>query len=207
MKLRNSNHSVAKLVMIVSPALIAISALSGCGGGGGNTTTNNPFTTQPTTSSLPLMDFPAGKYTNDVLYLDEFRLAYTVNNDGTISVGIKAKTGGYLAIAIGSPHGKSDVWIGYVNAGQATLFDTHDASESGNHPLDTATGGTNDLTNVTGNETGGVTTIEFKRKLNTGDIYDLPLLKGDNIVTWAIGVSDDISQEHSAVGIATITVP
>ncbi len=202
---RNLGSSIYKMA-IIPLTVLALSAISGCGGGGGTTTTNHP-TTQPPTSTLPLMDFPAGKYVNDTIYSDQFRLAYTVTNDGVISVGIKAKTSGWVAIAIGSPHGHSDVWIGYVSAGQVTLLDTHDASESGAHPLDTANGGTNDLTNITGSETSGVTTIEFKRKLDTGDKYDIPLVTGSNVITWAIGPSDDINAEHSVVGLATFEIP
>ena len=184
---------------------IAAIGLAGCGGGNPSTTTQH--TTPPPSSTLPLMDFPAGKYVSDTIYSDQFRLAYTVTNDGVISVGIKDKTAGWVAIAIGSPHGHSDIWIGYVSAGQVTFLDSHDASESGAHPLDTGNGGTNDLTNITGSETSGVTTIEFKRKLDTGDKYDIPLVTGSNVITWAIGPSDDINTEHSVVGLATFEIP
>jgi len=198
-------RSIGKAVMIPA-VLIALFAISGCSGGG-STTTNPPATQPPTsTTTSGTMSFPGGKYVTDVLYSDQFRLAYTVTDDGIISIGIKAKTGGWVAIAIGSPHGRSDIWIGYVSAGQVTFLDTHDASESGAHPLDTASGGTNDLTNVTGSEVSGITTIEFKRKLDTGDKYDLPLVTGTNVVVWAIGPSDDINQEHSVVGLATFEI-
>jgi hypothetical protein len=206
MKVRNPKKSFAKAMVVIILAIIAASALPGCSGGGNPTT--NPPTTQPptTTSTTSTMDFPAGKYVNDVLYSDQFRMAYTVTDDGIISIGLKARTGGWLAIAIGSPHGRSDVWIGYVSAGQVTLLDTHDASESGAHPIDSASGGTADFTSVTGSESNGITTIEFKRKLDTGDKWDLPLITGSNVVIWALGSSDDINQIHSVVGLATFEI-
>jgi hypothetical protein len=60
---------------------------------------------------------------------------------------------------------------------------------------------------VTGSEVGGITTIEFKRKLDTSDKYDLPLVTGSNVITWAIGPTDDTTQEHSAVGLGTFEIP
>ncbi|PPD58333.1 DOMON domain-containing protein [Dehalogenimonas etheniformans] len=206
MKLRNSDRSLAKLVIIIPLAVIAISTMTACGGGGTPTTSNPPTSQPPTTTLPPSLNFPSGKYVNEVTYVDQFTLAYTVTDDGIISIGIKAKTGGWFAIAVGSPHGQSDIWIGYVTGGQVTLLDTHNASYSGAHPLDTGSGGTDDLTNITGSEGNGVTTIEFKRKLDTADKYDLPLVAGSNIVTWAIGPSDDTNQEHSVIGLATFEI-
>ncbi|APV44929.1 hypothetical protein Dform_01608 [Dehalogenimonas formicexedens] len=204
MKLRNLKNSISLLAMIV-PFIIALSAMTACGGG--PTATTNPPTSQPPTTPAGTMDFPSGKYQSDTLYSDQFRLAYTVASDGIISIGIKARTTGWVAIAIGNPHGQSDVWIGYVSSGQVTLLDTYNASYSGSHPLDTgSSGGTNDLTNVTGSEANGITTIEFKRKLDTGDKNDLPLVAGSNIVMWAIGPADDMFQEHSVLGIATFEI-
>jgi hypothetical protein len=203
MKAHKLGGSPIKAFIICSAIVTAALALTGCGSGG-NPTTTPQQTTQPPVSTTVTgsMDFPSGKYVNNQIYNDQFRLAYTVTDDGIISIGIKAKTTGWVAIAIGSPHGKSDIWIGYAYAGQVTLLDTHDASYSGSHPLDVS----NDLTNVSGTEAGGVTTIEFKRKLDTGDKNDLPLVTGSNVIVWAIGATDDINMEHSAVGLGTIEV-
>jgi hypothetical protein len=198
---------LAKVAIACSVLLTVGLLMVGCSSGGG-TTTNTQHTTQPpvSTTTIGTMDFPSGKYTTSQIYSDQFRLAYTVNDDGTILVGIKAKTPGWVAVSIGSPHGKSDIWIGYVSGGQATLLDTHDATYSGSHPLDVSSGGTNDLTNITGSEANGVTTIEFKRKLDTGDKYDVPLVTGSNTIVWAIGATDDTNMEHSVVGLGTIEV-
>jgi hypothetical protein len=203
MKLKTSGNTSGFMVTTIIAGLFL---LGGCGGGS-PTTTPPPTTLPPTSTTAATLNFASGKYVNNSLYNDQFMLAYTVTNDGVISVGIKAKTLGWLAIAIGSPHGKSDIWIGYVTNGQVTLLDSHDATESGSHPLDVSSGGTNDLTSVTGSESSGITTIEFKRKLDTGDKYDLPLVPGTNVITWAIGPSDDINQEHSVVGLGTFEIP
>jgi hypothetical protein len=198
---------ISTIFVLIVAAMAVSPVLTGCGGGGGTptrTTTQPPLST--TTTSDPLA-FPAGKYVKNELYNGLFRLAYTVGDDGIIAIGIKAKTVGWVAIAIGNPHGTSDVIIGYIENGQVTLLDTHDARESGGHPLDSAFGGTSDLFAISGSEANGITTIEFKRKLNTGDQFDLRLIVGTNTLTWAFGVNDSLAQEHSLVGLAVITVP
>ena len=200
-KFIRKNHIAKALVIASIASLSACSILTACGGPSANPTTTLPLSSSVPATSSGSLSFPSGKYVNSTTYSGVFTLAYTVNG-ANISIGLKAKTVGWIAIALGNPHGNSDVMIGYVSNGQVTLLDSYNASESGNHPIDP----NNDLLNISGSETGGITTIEFTRALNTGDKLDLPLVEGDNVVTWAFGASDDVTQEHSDVGIATITV-
>ncbi|APV44930.1 hypothetical protein Dform_01609 [Dehalogenimonas formicexedens] len=172
--------------------------IAGCG--------TSQQTTQPTSTTPPELDFPAGAYSSVQTYSNSITIAYTVQGD-TIKIGLKARTAGWVAIALGTAHGDSDVIIGWVADGQVTIDDTNHASKAGLHQLDINTGGTNDVTTVGGSEINGITTLEFTRKLVTGDTQDLPFVKGNNTITWAIGPTDAITSHHSEIGFATITIP
>jgi len=154
------------------------------------------------------MDFPPGSYANTLILAGgNFRVSWT-NTDDTISIGVKARTTGWLAIAF-SPtltKGRSDLIIGAVVGDQITLVDSFDPGFSGGHPQDAVVGGTNDLYGITGSESGGVTTIEFKRRLNTGDSRDIPLVNGSNPFIFAMGADDTMATEHSLVGTGEISI-
>jgi hypothetical protein len=76
----------------------------------------------------------------------------------------------------------------------------------GPHPPDDKQGGTSDVTMVSGSEKDGVTIIEFKRKLVTGDTLDKPLKLGENKIIWAIGDTKEISMKHSRRGYGILTL-
>jgi hypothetical protein len=190
-------HAAISLIAVI---IATATVLAGCGGNGGPPT-------QPTSTTPLELAFPPGKYTEVQTYGNVFTLAYTVTGD-TISVGLKVKTPGWVAIAMGPAHGNSDVWIGFVNAaGQLILEDSDNASKAGDHPKDSSRGGTDDLFDFSGSESGGITTIEFKRLLNTGDSLDIPLVPGNNSITWALGQTDLLTNMHIRFGFGTITVP
>ena len=48
------------------------------------------------------------------------------------------------------------------------------------------------------------TVIEFRRRFNTGDAYDLALLPGPNLFIWAFGNTDDIKSSYSTRGYGVI---
>lgn len=154
------------------------------------------------------MDFPVGSYANTRLLAgDNFRISWT-NTDDTISIGIKAKTTGWVAIAL-SPtlsKGGADLIIGAVTGSQVTLIDSYSPGYSGGHPRDSSSGGTDDLYDIRGSESGGVTTIEFKRKINTLDFRDVAFVNGSNPFLFAVGPDDTMASEHSLVGAGEITI-
>jgi hypothetical protein len=43
--------------------------------------------------------------------------------------------------------------------------------------------------------------------LNTGDSLDIPLVPGNNSITWALGQTDLLTNMHIRFGFGTITVP
>ena len=76
----------------------------------------------------------------------------------------------------------------------------------GPHPQDTELGGTNDILEFAGKEEDGYTTIEFKRKLDTGDKYDNPLVKGKNQILWSYGPDDTATSKHVNRGYGEISL-
>ncbi len=192
-------------LLFLTLILVASLALAGCGGGGGPTTTQ-PTSITPTT--INSMDFPSGSYQNTLLLTGGiFRISWS-NTDDTISIGIKAQTTGWIGLAI-SPSltkGRSDLIIGSVSGGQLNLIDSYDPGFSGGHPQDATVGGKNDLFDISGSESGGVTTIEFKRRLNTGDQFDIPLVNGANPFLFALGPDDTMASEHSLTGAGEISI-
>ncbi|MEN8615273.1 DOMON domain-containing protein [Dehalogenimonas sp. THU2] len=198
-------HLRKYLLLFFSMVLSAGLILPGCGG-----TTPPPTTSAPPTDTSPTgpLGFASGRYSYSQTYNDIITVAVS-NTDDTVSIGIKARTTGWVAIALSPGLNKpdSDLWIGFVsNDGQVTLLDSFNPGYSGNHPLDSILGGTNSLFAITGSEVNGITTIEFKRNLTTGDARDIRLFDGVNAFIWAIGTTDNTFEEHSFVGFGEMTI-
>lgn len=71
----------------------------------------------------------------------------------------------------------------------------------GPHVSDTSLGGTYDIPESGGREDMGFTTIEFKRKMSTGDKFDKAFSPGQNVsIIWALSTSDSVNIQHIAVG-------
>jgi hypothetical protein len=51
-----------------------------------------------------------------------------------------------------------------------------------------------------GKEEGESTTLEFKRKLDTGDKYDRAFSPGKNTIIWAYGADDQPDKKHAGRG-------
>ena len=193
------------LLPLLAVMLILGLTVAGCGNGNDNP----PPTTvaPPTTTYQPgPLEFPQGKYEHEETFNDLFTVA-TSNNEAFISVGIKARTSGWVAIALSQSLQKAgaDLWMGFVDdQGSVTMIDSYNPGYSGSHPRDSAFGGTDDLYDITGSESNGVTTIEFKRHLDTYDSYDVPILNGLNAFIWAVGPSDNMFEEHSLLGYGDI---
>jgi hypothetical protein len=48
--------------------------------------------------------------------------------------------------------------------------------------------------------------IEFRRALDTGDRFDVPLKKGTNKILWSFGTGDDITRQHAERGYGEISI-
>jgi hypothetical protein len=123
-----------------------------------------------------------------------------------IMMAWKAKTTGYIAVGIDPKQVMkgADMIFGYVKDGQVYAEDTYCTGIFGPHPADIVQGGTMDIQMVGGSEKDGVTVIELKRKLDTGDKTDKPLKPGKNKVIWAISNNDDITKKHNKRGSGTL---
>jgi hypothetical protein len=124
------------------------------------------------------------------------------SDDSFIYIGMKAKTAGWVAVGFGpeSMMKNADIVMGYIAEGKAQVDDTFSTGEFGPHPPDTQLGGTNDIIASAVKVDSGYTTVEFKRKFDTGDKYDKPVLKGTNKMIWACGSEPKATLKHLARG-------
>ena len=130
---------------------------------------------------------------------DDLVGALVARTDGWVSVGFDPED----AMA-----GANYVY-GYVTDGQAVVHDMFGTRPSGrdSHPLDTALGGTDDILEQAGSYSDGVTTIEFRIPLDSGDPYDKPLEPGGSYaVLLAMGPTADTESYHSARGEAMLVL-
>jgi hypothetical protein len=123
-----------------------------------------------------------------------------------VFIGIRAKTSGWVALGVQPASGmdRADFIIGWVADGKTTLDDQF--GQGLNHQPDSRLGGTNDITIFAGGEKDGYTVIEFRRALDTGDRFDVPLKKGTNKILWSFGTGDDITRQHAERGYGEISI-
>eukprot|EP00698_Gefionella_okellyi_P005707 TRINITY_DN15171_c0_g1_i1.p1 TRINITY_DN15171_c0_g1~~TRINITY_DN15171_c0_g1_i1.p1 ORF type:complete len:420 (-),score=63.68 TRINITY_DN15171_c0_g1_i1:293-1552(-) len=113
--------------------------------------------------------------------------------DDAIEFAIQASTSGWVGIGLGVSHHMvpGDLYIGTVQSGHTAINDYFvSAARSVSCPLgvclDTSQGCTNNILAETGMEADGVTSLKFRRLLNTGDAAcDV------NITTTTISTDDD----------------
>ncbi len=165
-----------------------------------------PGNPQPTPAEAWSPDGVIGshEYLSEASYGD-YEL-FWVNDAQYVYVAMKAKTSGWVAMAVqpGTKMNQADMVFGYVKDGTVTIFDLFSLGDTGPHPPDTDQGGKNDILAFGGSEQGGYTIIEFKRALDTSDQYDNKLAIGKNQIIWAHGSIDDLRMKHSARGYGEI---
>jgi hypothetical protein len=106
---------------------------------------------------------------------------------------------GWVAIGF-SPvdiHIGADFIFGAVIDGDTMVSDQY-GSEQYKHQSDTSLGGTEDVVEYAGNESSG-TIFEFKRNLNSGDVYDVLLESGKvySIMIAYHNTDDDFQTYHT----------
>ncbi len=133
----------------------------------------------------------------------DFSAFFRVEN-GTLFVGMKARTRGWLAIGFGGGPGmkKTDIVIAYVLPnGTVRIRDDYSTGFAGPHNPDTAYGGKENIISYGGREEGDFTVVEFSRKLDTGDPYDFSVPLNESFrVVWAYGTMDDFLSDHLNAG-------
>lgn len=142
----------------------------------------------------------SGEYSKTTRYdVGNFILHWRISGD-SVRIAMVGKTTGYVGIGFDPGNGMegADMIIGWVESGGGVkIFDAYSEGETGPHPTDESKGGTNDITAFGGTQSGGVTTIEFVRKLSTGDKWDKDIpTDGDIEIIWALGGSDSFTVDH-----------
>ncbi len=139
---------------------------------------------------------------------DEKVIVYWKIEGDEIKLAFKAKTKGWVALGLDPENkmDKADMISGCAdNSGKQIVADCYSMGMFGPHPEDIDEGGTNDILEYGANEKDGITSIEFTRKLSTGDKLDkdIPLDKPLKVI-WGVGQDDDIQSMHNDVGKGTI---
>ncbi|MDI6772314.1 MAG: DOMON domain-containing protein [bacterium] len=124
-------------------------------------------------------------------------LHWTIEGD-SIYIGLRAPTTGWLAVGW-DPSGPimqgEDILIGYIRGRELFLQD-YFANSSVTHANDVSLGGRDDVLESSGSEDEQFTTIEFRRKLDTGDRFDRPITPGTHTVQLAYAPGDDFVTYH-----------
>jgi len=121
---------------------------------------------------------------------------------------LSANTSGWISVGFNPSNMMLDAnfLIGYVSDSAGYMRDDWGISNT-SHSSDQGLGGTDNITLISASESSGVTELEFKIPLNSGDEYDQVLeLEQSYPIILARGNSDDFDSYHAAVGFANITI-
>jgi len=132
-------------------------------------------------------------------------LRYKIENDQLHCI-LSGSTTGWIAVGFNpsSMMQDADFIIGYFHGNNAFIRDEWGTGTT-THAADVTLGGTDDVTVLSGNESEGVTELEFSIPLNSGDQYDQVLEIGETYtIILARGDIDDFSSYHSDADYATI---
>ena len=133
------------------------------------------------------------------------------NDQEYLYLALNGSTDGWLSIGFEPLEWmkNSDIILASVEGSKAVVLDEYCTGNYGPHIEDTMLGGTNDITEFGGSKAAGRTTIELKRKLDTGDRFDKAFSPGQAIsMIWALSQNSDISLKHNVAygeGIMTLT--
>jgi|MTBAKMStandDraft_1061839.scaffolds.fasta_scaffold12436_2 hypothetical protein len=142
----------------------------------------------------------AGEYDGEVTLSDGRMVVYWKTDSDMLYMGLWGQVTGWVAIGFEPTTAMkdADMILGYVDDGKSAVFDQYATGTFGPHPSDTELGGTSDILDAGGSESGGVTVIEFSRKLNTGDRFDKELTPGNTVrFIWSMADSDSPTVQHN----------
>ncbi|NYT16646.1 MAG: hypothetical protein GKC06_01380 [Methanomicrobiales archaeon] len=160
----------------------------------------------PTTMAAPGPEWnadgaiSAGEYDGEVTLANGQMIVYWKNDGTMLYMGLWGRVTGWVAIGFEPTTAMkdADMILGSVSSGQVTVLDQYATGTFGPHPSDTELGGTYDIIGAGGSESGGVTVIEFSRKLNTGDRFDKVLTPGSTVrFIWSMADTDVPTAQHN----------
>ncbi|MFQ5795010.1 MAG: DOMON domain-containing protein [Candidatus Bipolaricaulia bacterium] len=138
-------------------------------------------------------------YTNEDLNM---KVHWTVDiEEGAITFALEAPTTGWLGIGFTSTGLKkrdADMILGFFHDedGETDILDAFQQSPISPPMADTFLGGTDDIESAVAIQTEADTTLEFVRKLNTGDEFDAALTPGQQTMLLAYGEQDNLNNYH-----------
>jgi hypothetical protein len=121
-----------------------------------------------------------------------------------LAVTLTAHTAGWVSVGFKPTVGmqNANIIIGYISGGTVFVQDNFGNSPS-THIRDT----TQNVTNISGTETGGVTQISFQIPLDSGDSQDRVLVIGSTVnIILAYGPGNDFTSMHTSAGAANIKI-
>jgi hypothetical protein len=122
------------------------------------------------------------------------------NDDRYLYMALSGSTNGWISVGFEPSEWMkdADIILTAVENGKAVILDEYSIGNYGPHVNDTDLGGTNDILAFGGKEEKGVTVVEFKRKLNTGDKFDKTFMPGQEIsMIWAMANLKDHQIKHN----------
>jgi hypothetical protein len=165
-----------------------------------STATAPPPTTTPGAEWNADGVISAGEYDRQATMSDGRMVVYWKTDGDTLYMGLWGQATGWVAIGLEPTTAMkdADMILGYVSGGKVTILDQYATGTFGPHPSDTELGGTYDIIGAGGSESGGVTVIEFSRKLTTGDRFDKALTPGTTVrFIWSMADADDPTVQHN----------
>jgi hypothetical protein len=119
----------------------------------------------------------------------------------TIFIALQVASRGWMGIGLLAEREdrkkNTDKYIFTMDGGRFTALDMFQVKRTGAPELDTAVGGRNSILQAAGTHDGQNWTVEFSRKLKTGDAADMDIIPGQRFI-FMIAVSSrmDIREEH-----------
>ncbi|WP_421909073.1 DOMON domain-containing protein [Methanolacinia petrolearia] len=153
-----------------------------------------------------------GEYENNVTGFRDLFYIYRTSDNETLYMGIKGKTSGYVSVGFNpvAMMKNADIILGgnIGTGGSLYIYDMYSPTASGPMRSDTVLGGEFNIEESAGTEKAAFQTLEFSRKLDTGDKYDSVLEKGKSAkVIWFLSKYDDpLSNQISAEGSVDIII-
>ncbi|MBP2133394.1 hypothetical protein J2128_001348 [Methanomicrobium sp. W14] len=198
----------AFLVLLSLTALLFISGCTESENSGGDLTGQNVSQTSSVQSSVSLL--PDSEYVNEFESEDgSFSMKWSINED-IVYFKMTGDSKGWVAVGFNptSVMKDADIYLGYMDGDLGSIHDMYSTGRFGPHPDDTKQGGEFSVLNYTVSESGGKTTVEFSRYLDTKDTYDSVIEEGETVdFIWAIADRDDPDFKHSvAKGSGTIVL-
>jgi hypothetical protein len=179
-------------------AAMAAFALAGC-----SAEASEDGTEQTAEPQEQMVQPPAGSGPEGVLTVEDVDLSWEIG-EGSIAVMVTAPTDGWVAVGFEPTMAMkdADIIIGHVSGGEAFISDDWgDAPTS--HKPDVDLGGTSDVTDVSGSETDGSTTLSFTIPLDSGDSHDRVLTPGATVkilLAYGRAGADDFTGFHAWAG-------